>query len=262
MNTNISTLRPGLLVSLKTGLQGNVSYATREIDADHIADDGSRRAKWETNRVIESPAEHEAAVKVRSRARSLITAVCAPSSFGLLCPETSRDKLMEAITEAREAIEDFNRSSQVTQISLFAIIGRVAADDLEAVRAINGEVRDLLSEMERGLRRLDVQAVRDAANKARSLAMMLSPEAARRAEEAIAVARSAARQIVKAGETAALEIDEATLNRIRQSQAAFLDLEDTTEVLEPTVTGRAIDLDMAETPAAALPAAPAFNLEF
>jgi hypothetical protein len=240
---NISTLRPGLLVSLKSSIRGNVSYATREIEPDHIAEDGARRAVWETNRVIELPNEHEAAVKCRSKARSLITAICSPSSFGLLCPEAQRDRLTQAIEDARETITEFNRGAERTQISLYVMIGRVAADDVEAVRAINSEIRDLLSTMETGLRNLDVQGVRDAANKARAISSMLSPEAAEKARKAIEIAREAARKIVKAGDVAAAEIDEATLSAIRDSRTAFLDLEDAAEVRAPEVTARAIDLD-------------------
>ncbi len=239
----VSTIRPGLLVSMRTGLRGNVSYSTRVVEEDHIEDDGSRRAAWETNRMIELPGEHEEAVKVRGKARSLITAVCSPSSFGLLCPEAMRDKLTIAIDMARAVITDFNERATVTRASLHVIIGRVASDDVEAIRAINSEVRDLLTAMEDGLKKLDVDAVREAANKARSLSAMLSPEAAGRAQKAIDVARSAARQIVKAGETAAVEIDEATFRTITQARAAFLDLDDAAEIQEPTVTGRAIDLE-------------------
>lgn len=255
---NISTLRPGLLVSLKTSLHGNVAYKTREIEADHITDDGSRRAQWETERVIEHPKEHEEATQVRSKARSLIVAVCSPSSFGLLCPEADRGKLDAAITEARAVIDDFNLRAQITQASFNILVGRIAADDVEAVRAINGELRELMTTMESGLRGLQVDVVRDAASKAKALSAMLSPVAAERAEKAIAVARSAARQIVKAGEAAAIEIDEATLRTIRDSRTAFLDLEDGAEVQDPTLAGRAIDFDPAD--AAPPPAAPAVTV--
>ena len=95
-------------------------------------------------------------------------------------------------------------------------MGRVARDDVEAVRAINGEVRDLMLAMERGLKNLDVETVREAANKARSLAGMLSPEAAEKAQVAIAVAhvgRTADRQ---GRETGAVAVDEAVLRRYRE----------------------------------------------
>lgn len=240
----ISTLRPGLLVSLKTSLQGNVAYTRRDIEADHIEEDGTLRAKWETDRIIENPEEHDRAVKVRSKARSLITTVCSPSNFGLLCPERDREKLTDAMAAAREVIDTFNREATVTQVSVYLIVGRVAADDVEAVRAINSEISDLLTMMERGLQKLDVEAVRDAANRARALSSMLSPEAAEKAKKAIEVARSAARRIVKAGEAAIQEIDEATLRTIRQSRTAFLDLDDQETIQVPTVIARAIDLEL------------------
>lgn len=239
----VSTLRPGLLVSLKTALAGNVSYDARDIESDHVNSDGTRRAVWETTRVVEDPAEHEAGVQARSKARSLIAAVCASSAFGLLCPESAADQLAEAIAEARAVAEAFNQRAAITRLSVNVIAGRIAADDLDAVRAINAEVRDLLTAMEQGLQRLDVQAVRDAANKARELSAMLTPEAAAKAQKAIDVARSAARQIVKAGEAAAIEVDRATLAAVRGARLAFLDLDDADEMQAPAAAGRAVEVD-------------------
>ena len=82
----VSTLRNGLLVSLKTSVTGNVSYIKRDIETDHVTEDGHLAAKWETERTIVDPGEHEAAIKVRSKARALVTGVCVASAFGLLCP--------------------------------------------------------------------------------------------------------------------------------------------------------------------------------
>lgn len=260
----ISTLRPGLLVSLKSSIAGNVSYASREIEAEHLDSDGAMRAKWETDKTVENPEEHANAVKVRGRARSLITGICSPSSFGLLCPEHRRDELLAAITEAREVAETFNADARLTRISVNVIIGRVAQDDVEAVRAINGEVRELMDAMASGLKSLDVGAVRDAANRARSLSAMLSPEAAKRAKVAIDTARSAARQIVKAGETAAIEIDETVLRNIRTARAAFLDIPDeiVSDIDTPNVSGRAIDLEPGEPMPINIPMPASVNLEF
>ena len=225
MSITISTIRPGLLVSLSTSVAGpNVAYSRRDVEPDHLTEEGARRARWETERVIEDPREHEAAIKVRSRCRTLITRQCSPSSFGLLCPETNERALAEAITEARELAASFNEGAALTRVGVYVIAGRVSQDDVEAVRAINSEIRGLMSAMENGLQNLDVKGVREAADRARSMAAMLSPEAAERAQKAIDVARKAAREITKAGETVAMEIDEATLAVIRSARGAFLDL--------------------------------------
>ena len=238
----VTTIRPGLLVSLKTQLSGNVTYATRDIEADHVAPDGTRRAKWETDRVVQDPEEHERGIKARGKARTCITSVCAASTFGLLCPEIDRDKLTDAMTEARVIADEFNASAGLTRLTVNVIVGRIAQDDVEAVRAINGEVRDLLLSMERGVQRLDVEAIREACNKATQLGSMLSPEGSARAEAAIKAARGMARRIVKAGEAASVEVDQATLRTIREGRLLFLDLDDATEMQAPDATGRAIDL--------------------
>lgn len=260
----VSTLRPGLLVSLKTSLSGNVHYATLDIERDHIGTAGERRARWETLRVIQDPSEHEEAVQLRGKCRSLIIAHCAPSSFGLLCPESSQESLDVAIAAARDIAAAFNRRAKLTRISVHVIAGRIASDDIEAVRAINSEVRDLLTAMDEGLQRLDAKAVREAADKARAIGAMLSPYAAEQVRKAIEVARSAARRIVKAGEEAAIEIDTATLRTIRQSRTAFLDMDDEFqgEDVERGVpaTGRAVDLEPVPIVRAAVNA-PSFNFD-
>lgn len=250
----VSTLRPGLLVSLRTSLCGNVSYRTTDIEADHIETTGERRARWETLRTITDPVEHEEALQVRGRVRTMIIAHCATSVFGLLCPDTRAEALDASIREAREIANEFNARAKLTRISVHVIAGRIAADDVEAVRAINGEMRDLLTAMEDGLRRLDAKAVRDAADKARSLGAMLSPYAAEQVRKALEVARAAARRITKAGEEAAIEIDAATLKTIRASRTAFLDLDDDFQGEEVErgipASGRAVDLDPNPAPIA------------
>jgi hypothetical protein len=239
-----STLRPGLLVSLKTSLKGNVSYSTQDIEPDHLTDAGERKARWETLRTVANPDEHEAAVKVRSKARSLVSATCSASAFGLLCPENRAAELDKAIVDARDVIDAFNASASCTAVSLYVIAGRIAADDVEAARAIRSEVTDLLNEMEQGIVRLDVKAVREAANKARSLGQMLQPEAAARLQDAIAAARRASRAIIKAGDAAAAEIDNTVLARLAAARTAFLDLDDATApVAMPEAEAREIDMD-------------------
>lgn len=250
MPLQTSTLRPGILVALKTSIKGNVRYFKETIEADHIVEvDGTqaRQAKWQTERTIQNAEEHARAVVVRGKVRSLITGACAISEFGLLCPEDRVERLEAAIAEARKLADDFNASAQITSVRVNIFPARIVPDDVEAVKAINSEVRDLLSAMSDGLSRLDVKVVREAANRARSLGQMLLPQAQERVAEAVEAARAAARKIVKAGEQAAQEIDVQAIRAIAEARTAFLDLEGTDEVAAPVEEGRALDLAPAET---------------
>jgi hypothetical protein len=145
------------------------------------------------------------------------------------------------------------------------IVGRVAADDVEAVRAINSEIRDLLSTMEDGLRNLDVETVRKAASKARSLGQMLTPGAEQRVQQAVDTARRTARQIVKAGEQGAAEIDQQVIREMISARTAFLDIPiEDIAVAEPETVGRADDLapvTPTRDPAPPAAAIPAFAME-
>lgn len=243
----VSRLRPGLLVSLKTSIQGGVSYDKTVIDADHMTETGARVERWETERVVANPQEHEAARKARSRARQTIVSVCAQSAFGLLCPEDRREELERAVAEARAVAEEFNNSAVDSRIRIYVIAGRVSADDTEAVRAISSEVRGLMAAMESGIRDLDAAKIRDAAKRARSVGQMLSPRAQERVKVAVDAARDAARTISKAGEAAAIEIDATAIQKIANSRTAFLDLDDmpSQAVDAQGPSTRVIDLDTA-----------------
>lgn len=239
-----STLRPGLIVVMKTCLQGNVSYRVEELEPATQDESGVVRATWQTERTTLDADEHAAAIKLRTRCRGMILKVTSWSSFGLLCPEVNEDKLGDAVQKAMQLVQEFNDTAKVTRLGFYVLVGRVAADDVEAVRAISAEVRELLADMERGIARLDPAAIRTAAAKVRSLGSMLSDEAASRVQGAIDVAREAAKKIVAAGEGAAIEVDRAAIEQITAARTSFLDLDVAAdvEVATPATVGRGIDL--------------------
>jgi len=237
-----STLRPGLLVSLKSTVSGNVHYTRRDIVPERIKKDGTEEAKWETERVITDPVEHEAATKARQQARQAISKVCAVSAFGLLCPESKADELEAGIVEAKKIVDAFNETAKLTRVSVYAITGRIAPDDVEAVRAINSEVKELLDAMQEGVSNLNVKVIREAAAKARSVAAMLSMDAEVRVKVAIEAARKAASKIVKAGEAAAIEVDRQAIRTITEARTAFLDLGPVKDVSAPVEQVRVVDL--------------------
>jgi hypothetical protein len=242
----VSTLRPGVLVGLKTSVTGNASYTKETIEPEHKVRSGALRAVWKTERTITDPEEHGKANQARMKARAIVASVCAKSAFGLLCPESNLEKLALAMKEARRTVERFNRTSRLTRVAVYIITGRVAQNDVEAVRAIKSEVRDLLSSMSEGIKNLDVKTVRDAANKARNLGAMLSPGAQGQVKAAIEAARGAARKIAKAGEEAAQEVDREVLNTLNAARTAFLDVIEDGEVPDmeaPTSEAVAVDID-------------------
>jgi hypothetical protein len=71
--------------------------------------------------------------------------------------------------------------------------------------------------------------------------MMLSPEAEARVRVAVDTARDAAKQIVKAGEAAAIELDVRAIRKITEQRTAFLDMRDEVEVARPAAQARAVD---------------------
>ena len=227
-----TTIRPGLLVAVKTSIKGNVSYKKTDT-AVRTLEDGSEVAEWDTERRI----------KARSRARSLISGVCSVTDFGYLCPVASRPELDVAIAEARKVAEEFNRTSKFTKLRFEAVTGTIAQNDYQAVRAIRREVAELLTDMEEGLKNLDVGVAREAATRAKQLGQMLSAEAEVRVELAIKQVRESCKKIAAAGENGVAEIDRVTIARLTETRTAFLDMDEAQEVEAPTQQARTVDLE-------------------
>ena len=242
--TTVTTLRPGLLVKLKATTRGNVTYA-QGAQKTVIDQDGTEVTEWDTKRMIADRAEHDQAGKTRSRARSLVRAICAQSAeFGLMCPATARPELDAAIDAAKKAAADFNATSRLSKVRVYVIVGQIAQDDMDAVRAINSEVEELLADMEAGVTAKNVDTIREAAGRAKAMAEMLSDQARVQAQVAVDAARKAASAIQKAeknGEPA--QIDAKAIRLIREAREVFLDLDDAGEIGPARDSAPALDLE-------------------
>ena len=273
MKTTTNTIRPGLLVALRSSLSGGVTYV-RVDKATEAAPEGADVSTWETTRTIADRDEHARASQARSKATAEIRKVCSLTSFGLLCPESLEPELDAAIARARAIAAAHNATAEHTKVSVLAFKGRIASSDEAAARAIGREVSDLIDGMNSAIDRLDVEAIRTAANKARELSSMLSPELSATVGEAVETARRAARQIVKrvekGAEQAAVVLADIQRGGIQKARIAFLDLTDEApaaaqEPALPTVdVQRFAGLDVGdeadsadEVPVVALPAVPA-----
>lgn len=245
------TLRPGLLVSLSARITGGVNYQRKDLDAKEVetAIPGVTAAvtKWETTKVIEDPQEFERAQEARNKARRTIASVCAASDFGLLCPSSKEFDLARAIEEAKRIATEHNATARRSFVSIYVISGRIAADDAEAARAIASEVRGLIDEMRQGIDAADPKAIRDAANKAKSLGAMLTDDANAKVTTAIEEARKAAREIVKrvekGGEMAATVIAEMDRRALDAARGAFLDLDEGRAVETAKPEAAALDFE-------------------
>jgi hypothetical protein len=224
-----ATIKPGLLVSLKSSVQGGVHYEREDMEPRR-RDAGKTVARWRTTRTIEDADEYERAQKARSAARTEIAKICSSTSFGLLLPAACESALDEAMVRARAIADDHNATAVHTRVSVYVLRGRIASTDEEAARAIADEVQGLVREMNGAIDRLDVDAIRAAAASARESVVLLGDEQAELVSAAIKQARSAARAIVqrvqKDGEAAAVVLADVQRGALERARIAFLDVEE------------------------------------
>ncbi len=251
MKKDVMTLKPGILVSLKTSMRGGVTYERKDLNAGAVAEveEGESNTtveKWETTKIVADDKEFKAATKARSKCGALIRAVCSHSAFGLICPESREKELNEAITEAKAMAAKFNGDASNTNITLYVLKGRIASNDEEAVKAIASELRDLLDAMRDGIGAGDVEAAREAASKAKKMGAMLDGATAGKVARAVDEVREKAKEIVKklvAGEAKAEIVRGIKLEAVASARFAFIDMGESAEVEPlPQVSPRAVDV--------------------
>ncbi len=220
----MQVIRPGLLVALRTRVQGGVTYARRDLE------ETENTKTWETTRVMADVAEHAAANRVRGAARSAIVGVCAKTVFGLLCPSAREAEFDAACARARQVAGAFNLRGITCKVFVDVLKGRIAENDQEAAAAIVREMAGLIADLREGVGNLDPVAIRQAADRARQTAAMLGEEQQRVVGAAVKAARKAARAIVrridKAGEAVADVMRDLDLSAVDTARITFLDLAD------------------------------------
>jgi hypothetical protein len=265
-----TTLKPGLLVSCKTKITGGVEKRAGSVDAADVAaaqasaSAGSEIVAKASIKIVKDKEEYKCAKVARSKCQSLIRGACIKSEFGLLCPDAREDNLQSKLDEAQEEATSFNRSTTTDiRIDVYVIAARIAPDDDKAARALASEMRGLLDSMQTGITAGDVDVIRDAARRARSLGTMLDEESAGRVQRSILEAREIAKAIVKrvqdGGERLDVVIGEFKRSAIEQARFAFLDMdapERQAGASLPAVTPRGLDLDAAAAGEAPPPASP------
>jgi hypothetical protein len=241
------TLKPGYLVSLSVRSSGGVRYERQDLDKTEDEEGKTRVTKWETTKIVADPAEHEAAGKLRSKCRNMISRVCARSAFGLLCPTDKVNALDDAIAEARGMVTAFNGKAKASQLSVYVLKGKIAETDQEAAEAIADELKGLLGEMRNGILMQDVDAIRDAATTALQMGKMLDEQTTRKIGAAVEEARNIAseirRRLAEEADTVAGYVQEVKLINLSESRFAFLDTDAVGEAPKVEAAVREVEVD-------------------
>lgn len=223
---NISKIKPGLLVSVKTRQHGGVSYTKRDIEAPRVTESGAQVSRWETDKFVFDPDETERAQQVANRARYLVTRNCVKTEMQqLLCPNDRRQELRDAVAEARALVAEFNASASFTEIQIDVWVGEIVDNGVDAAQQIFASQQAFLNEMIEGLKELDPKKVRAAINKSRDLGQMMTGQANEMLTEATRVAEAARQRIIAAGENAIVAIDLEAITKIGSVRNSFLDFD-------------------------------------
>lgn len=217
---NTIKLKPGLLVRLRTTIDGGATYEREDL-AKVVGSDHSEVARWTTTRRVENVEEYDAAKKQRVAARKLVAMTCLATPWGLVCPEENEEEMHAALGAARQLAEEFNASATSCRLSVSAMIGRIARDDQEAIIALQEEITLLLTEAQQAVYAGDVVGIRKAATQARQIGRLLDDEESSGVlDAAVANLRKTARDITRLVEKKGEELETVVTNESLRPVAA------------------------------------------
>lgn len=186
-------IRPGVLVTLRSSVQGGVYYDREEMAVDQDAggaESGGSTRVWKTTQRVPDPEEYARAKRVRGRAVSAIWNRSVKTVYGLICTDDDKPALDEAIKKAMDEVQAFNAGAKHTKVTLNVLRPRlVLGETSEAIAAETSEAVDALdASVESG----DVQAIRKAANEAAEISRLLDGGLRERIVQKVKAAREAA----------------------------------------------------------------------
>lgn len=233
MNDNDAIkLRPGLLVTLHTRIEGGCAYDREDLghSVDDVAGELRDVTEWKTTRTIADAEEWDRASKVRSQARALVASACVDTPFSfLLCPTEQETLLDQKLAEAQALVALFNAGSAHSKIKLVSVRGAIAESRVEAITAVKQELNSLIGQLDQAIGAGDVGGIRELVTRAQRVGKMLDQQSDAKGAlgKAIAAARVIAKTLVKRveqqGEAVATVLEEANLSPIAQARFLFID---------------------------------------
>ncbi|MEK6883204.1 MAG: hypothetical protein AABY22_26495, partial [Nanoarchaeota archaeon] len=258
-------LKPGILVYLRSEIEGGVKYDSKGLTDEQAEAAGLEVATNVTDTatirkvgsviVTDDPDEFDRAKRVRGICRRLVSVLCEETPFGLLCPRDKKDDLAAAIRQSYREAEEFNKDSRYSSVRLWITRGYQVVDDAGDIKRVAEEMREILDEMKAGIDGADAEAVRAAMKRAKLVAGMIDGEHAERVKGAIRQAKEMADQIAKAARDRADKgveiIVRCKTDEILSARASFLDVVESIGAIEAIYVGsQAGSLDVSRQNAA------------
>lgn len=201
MNKLPLSLKPGILVGLKSEVRGGVEYKTVALDVPEAEKDmytsttGTEVIKKEMTKITADADEHKRATAIRNKARSWVVSECSNTPFGLLCPLGKEEALDAQVVEAEKLVAEFNATAIHTRVDVYVIKGYIADGDEKAARGIANELSELIEKMSSAVTARDPDAIKAAMRKAKALASMVDEDSKARVSKALEAARASAKDI-------------------------------------------------------------------
>lgn len=169
-------IKPCILVTDKLNVARGVSYHRTDIFAEDQPD-GSHIAKWETERQFKDKEEAKVADQVYSKARWKIRTMCLYTEVGYLCSAGNEAALKQAIKDARDMCETFNKGAKYCHIEFRVVCTKIEPENNDGVDALKEALAMHTANIRQALQGFDYKKARDLLQATKpAIEMLTGPE--------------------------------------------------------------------------------------
>ena len=143
--------------------------------------DGSEDKEWHTLRHYANKKEALEADKVYANARYKIRSKCLSTEVGYICPISKEQELLDAIEEARQMVDEFNKSARFCSVSMRVLLTRVESDNPDGVELLRDTLNQNVQTMKEALADFDVKKARNLLVSTQSAVDILQDPASKKA---------------------------------------------------------------------------------
>ena len=165
-------IEPCILVSERLTIDRAVSYHRTDKQVTTYAD-GSEDKTWETQRHFRCKEEAKVAEQVYANARYRIRAQCLYTELGYVCAEEQRADLELAISDAKEMVEEANKSFRHCQIRFRVLCTPLLPDNESGQEMIKESLERVRLDVQEALTAFDFKRVRHVLSSTRNLSTVL-----------------------------------------------------------------------------------------
>lgn len=157
---DIRNLPPSALVAVDVSHRGGCHYSHKNEVVEATAAGGLVKT-YDGTVLLDDPDEYKRAAKIQNGIKRAFSKVGRHSAVGIICPVTKLDDIEVLDTVFSAKVAEFNRDARFTRLDYTCLSFKIEGDNVKILGSLLDGLGDKLAELEKALKSLEPQSIRE-----------------------------------------------------------------------------------------------------